>query len=64
VTLGLIKTVLNFLFPFFQRTQDAGKGKLVEHEEKNRERQDFPKDQGRKKVRFKLRHGSHQKGRG
>jgi hypothetical protein len=58
MTLGLIETVLNLLFPFFQHTQNAWKGKLVEHKEENRERQDFPKDQGRKKMRFKLRHVS------
>src|SRR6185503_8026218 len=62
--LGLIEAVLNSLFPLFQGTQDAGERVLVKDEQENGKRYDFPENQGRKKIRFKLWHSSHQKGRG
>lgn len=58
----LIKTVLDLFFPFFKRCENAWEGKLVEHEEENGEGHDFPENQRREKMRFKLWHCSHQKG--
>ncbi len=56
VTLGLVQTVLDLLLPLFENAQDAGEGIFVEHKQQDGEGDDLPEDQGREKMRFKLRH--------